>query len=102
MGGSAPRILSLDDYFMTEEVERVTKDPVTGKDVKEKVMEYEYEPLAEPSYRQDLVKTFKKTVENGYFPFIIVDAVNDKLKYFEEMATYATVKRFQVSHVFIF
>lgn len=35
-GGSAPRVLSLDDYFITE-VEKVDKDPESGKKVKRKV-----------------------------------------------------------------
>lgn len=43
------------------------------------MLEYEYEPEMEESYRADLLKSFKKTVEKGYFSFIIVDAVNDKV-----------------------
>jgi len=35
-GGNAPRILSLDDYFMTE-VETEVQDPETGRKVKSKV-----------------------------------------------------------------
>lgn len=35
-GGAPPRVLGLDDYFMTE-VEKVEKDPDTGKRVKNKV-----------------------------------------------------------------
>lgn len=35
-GGAPPRVLVLDDYFMTE-VEKVEKDPDTGKRVKKKV-----------------------------------------------------------------
>lgn len=35
-GGTPPRVLVLDDYFMTE-VEKVEKDPDTGKKVKTKV-----------------------------------------------------------------
>ena len=36
-GGSAPRMLCLDDYFMLES-EKVKKDPETGKNVKIKVL----------------------------------------------------------------
>jgi pantothenate kinase-related protein Tda10 len=36
-GGNAPRILSLDDYFMAE-VEKEVQDPETGRRVKSKVM----------------------------------------------------------------
>lgn len=39
-GGSAPRVLSLDDYFMTE-VEKVQKDPESGKKVMRKVSDWE-------------------------------------------------------------
>jgi hypothetical protein len=35
-GAHAPRIISLDDYFLTE-VEKQEKDPETGKRVKKKV-----------------------------------------------------------------
>ena len=44
------------------------------------MLEYEYEPEMEDSYRADFLKSFKKTVEKGYFSFIIIDAVNDKVK----------------------
>jgi YLP motif-containing protein 1 len=37
MGGSAPRILALDDYFMVE-TEKEDKDPETGRKVITKVM----------------------------------------------------------------
>lgn len=45
------------------------------------MLEYEYEPEMEESYRTDFFKSFKKTVEKGYFSFIIIDAVNDKVEY---------------------
>lgn len=35
-GGAPPRVLVLDDYFMTE-VEKVEKDPDTGRGVKTRV-----------------------------------------------------------------
>lgn len=35
-GGAPPRVLVLDDYFMTE-VEKVEKDPDTGRRIKTKV-----------------------------------------------------------------
>lgn len=37
MGGQAPRILSLDDYFMTE-VTKMEIDPETNKKVEKKVI----------------------------------------------------------------
>ncbi|KAK3093812.1 hypothetical protein FSP39_020514 [Pinctada imbricata] len=94
-GGGAPRMLCLDDYFMVEQ-EKTERDPETGKKVKKKVLEYEYEPEMESSYRQNMFKSFKKTVDDGFFPFIIVDAVNDRVKHFEEFWSYAKSKGFQV------
>ncbi|GAB6023517.1 hypothetical protein CHUAL_008292 [Chamberlinius hualienensis] len=94
-GGCAPRILSLDDYFMVE-VERVGIDPETGKPVKLKVLEYEYEAEVEESYRRSLFKSFKKTVDDGFFPLIIVDAINNRCKHFDEMCSYARQKGFKV------
>ena len=62
-------------------------------------MEYEYEQGMEEAYLQSLFKSFKKTVDGGLFPFIIVDAINDKVKSFEPFWSYAKSKGFQVSHV---
>ncbi|XP_018571629.1 YLP motif-containing protein 1 isoform X2 [Anoplophora glabripennis] len=92
-GGSAPRILSLDDYFMVEHEKEVIED---GKKVKVKEMVYEYEAEMEESYRQSFIKSFKKTITDGYFPFIIVDNINDKVKYFGEMWSFAKQNGFQV------
>jgi adenylate kinase family enzyme len=92
-GGSTPRILSLDDYFMVEQEKEVTEE---GKRVKIKEMVYEFEAEMEESYRTSLIKSFKKTVTDGYFSFIIVDNINDKVKYFGEMWSFAKQNGFQV------
>ncbi|VEN61040.1 unnamed protein product [Callosobruchus maculatus] len=92
-GGSAPRILSLDDYFMVEQERQVMED---GKTQTVKEMVYEYEADMEESYRTSLMKSFKKTVTDGYFPFIIVDNINDKVKHFGEMWSFAKQTGFQV------
>lgn len=42
MGGQAPRILSLDDYFMTE-VTKMEIDPETNQKVERKVILYTVE-----------------------------------------------------------
>ncbi|KAG7461267.1 hypothetical protein MATL_G00208280 [Megalops atlanticus] len=94
-GGAPPRVLGLDDYFMTE-VEKVEKDPDTGKRVKSKVMEYEYEPEMEETYRNSMLKTFRKTLDDGFFPFIIIDAINDRVKYFDQFWSAAKTKGFEV------
>lgn len=95
-GGSAPRILSLDDYFMVEHEKEVIEE---GRKIKIKEMKYEYEECMEASYRLSLMKSFKKTITDGYFNFIIVDNVNDKVKYFGEMWSFAKQNGFQVFHL---
>ncbi|XP_022243583.1 YLP motif-containing protein 1-like isoform X2 [Limulus polyphemus] len=94
-GGSAPRILCLDDYFMVE-TEKLVKDPDTGKRIRKKEFEYDYEPEMEEAYSLSLLKSFKKTVDDRFFPVIIVDAVNSRVKQFENYWTYAKQKGFQV------
>ncbi|KAM4663509.1 YLP motif-containing protein 1 [Discoglossus pictus] len=94
-GGAAPRVLSLDDYFITE-VEKIEKDPDSGKKVKSKVMEYEYEPEMEETYRSSMFKTFKKTLDDGFFPFIILDCINDRVRHFEQFWSAAKTKGFEV------
>ncbi|KAK7292237.1 hypothetical protein RIF29_08014 [Crotalaria pallida] len=97
-GGNAPRIHSLDDYFMTE-VEKVedndaSKSSNSGrnkKPVMKKVMEYCYEPEMEEAYRSSMLKAFKKTVEEGVFTFIIVDDRNLRVADFAQF--WATAKR---------
>lgn len=61
------------------------------------VLEYEFEAELESSYRKNMYKSFKKTIDDGFFPFIIVDAVNEKERHFEEFWSYAKSKGFQVS-----
>ncbi|KAI5716232.1 hypothetical protein M8J76_003213 [Diaphorina citri] len=89
------RILSLDDYFMTNEVEKEIIDE-RGMKKKIKAFEYEYEKELEESYRQSLVKSFKKNVNDAYFSFIIVDANNDQLSHYSEMYLHAKSKGFAV------
>lgn len=78
---------------MVEQEKEVEEE---GRKIKIKEMVYEYEECMESSYRMSLLKSFKKTVTDGYFSFIIVDNVNDKIKYFNEMWSYAKQNGFQV------
>lgn len=94
-GGSAPRILSLDDYFMVE-VEKEVTDVETGRKIKTKEMVYEYEHCMENAYLNSLVKAFKKTISDGFFSFIIVDCVNNEVKQYDEMWSFAKSNGFQV------
>eukprot|EP00124_Ichthyophonus_hoferi_P000205 Ihof_evm12s7 gene=Ihof_evmTU12s7 len=70
-----PRILSIDDYFLTE-VEMEEPDPETGKTKKVKKMEYEYDEALLQSYRSSLQKAFSRTIAEGQFHFVIIDDVN--------------------------
>ena len=94
-GRSAPRILSIDDYFMSE-VERQIKIPETGKTVKTKEYVYEYEREMESCYRASLLKTYKKTVDDRLFSFIIIDAVNELIADIEDFYSYAIKNDFTV------
>ena len=98
MGGGAPRILCLDDYFMVEQDKKVEDE--SGKMVTQKVMEYEYEPDLEETYRVSLIKSFKKQVDDGYFNFIIIDCVNERRGQFNDMVTYGKSRGFTVSSTF--
>lgn len=60
-------------------------------------LEYEYEPEMEDTYRNSMLKTFKKTLDDGFFPFIILDAINEKVKYFDQFWSAAKTKGFEVS-----
>ncbi|XP_032233841.2 YLP motif-containing protein 1-like [Nematostella vectensis] len=94
-GAHAPRILSLDDYFLTE-VEKTEKDPETGKRIKKKVTEYVYEPEMEEVYMASLFKAFTKTLDDGFFPMVLMDATNDKVSHFEKYWSLAKQKGFEV------
>ncbi|XP_076659246.1 uncharacterized protein LOC143362732 [Halictus rubicundus] len=93
-GGSAPRILSLDDYFLVEKEIESTDD--NGKKVTVKEMVYEYEEAMEQSYVASLVKAFKKNITDGFFNFIILDCINEKISDYEEMWSFAKTKGFKV------
>ncbi|KZV34706.1 hypothetical protein F511_00608 [Dorcoceras hygrometricum] len=96
-GGSAPRIHSMDDYFMIE-VEKIEENEGSksnssgrGKKPAKKVMEYCYEPEMEEAYRSSMLKAFKKTLDEGVFSFVIVDDRNLRVADFAQF--WATGKR---------
>lgn len=78
---------------MVESDEEV-KDSETG--LKKKVMKYEYDKAMESVYQAALLKAFKKTISDGFFQFIIVDAMNKNAKEVDQMWSFAKQKGFQV------
>ncbi|XP_024017967.1 YLP motif-containing protein 1 isoform X2 [Morus notabilis] len=102
-GGAAPRIHSMDEYFMIE-VEKVEEGDFTKssgsvrgkKRVIKKVMEYCYEPEMEEAYRASMLKAFKKTVEEGAFTFIIVDDRNLRVADFAQFWAIAKSSGYEV------
>lgn len=58
MGGSPPRILSIDDYYLMDDTSPIW----TGQQ--------------EEQYRHNLIKMFKRNLDDGHFSFIIVDSLS--------------------------
>lgn len=59
-------------------------------------MEYKYDETQEAEYVTHLIKAFKKNVNDGYFNFIILDSINEKISDYEEMWSFAKTKGFKV------
>lgn len=59
-------------------------------------MVYEYEEAMEASYVASLAKAFKKNITDGFFNFIILDAINEKILDYEELWSFAKTKGFKV------
>ena len=55
-------------------------------------MKYEFDAEMDEAYQRSLVKSFKKTIDDDLFNFIIVDMINHKLSKLEEMSQYAKAK----------
>ncbi|XP_046867351.1 probable cyclin-dependent serine/threonine-protein kinase DDB_G0292550 isoform X1 [Drosophila willistoni] len=88
MGGSNPRILSIDDYFIIEN-DYDEKCPKTGKKIPKKEILYEYDETMEETYMQYLIKSYKKTLSDNLHDFIIVDCNNNSLRTLNEFYCHA-------------
>ena len=71
-------------------------DRVANRNFLLQEMKYEYEAEMEEIYRHNLLKSFKKQIDNLLFNFIIVDSCNEKVEFFEDFWSYAKSKGFQV------
>lgn len=58
-------------------------------------MKYEYDKKMDESYQRSLIKSFKKTIDDYLFKFVIVDMINKNLSQIDEMINYAKIKGFQ-------
>ncbi len=80
MGGSAPRILSIDDYYLMDD----GTSPVPWQEEQEE------------QYRQSLLKSLKKNLDDGHFSFIIVDSLHIKASDILEVHNAARTRAFSV------
>lgn len=80
MNGSA-RILSIDDYFRAEADEE----------------SYEYQAEMEEKYMQFLMKSFKKTLSDGFFELVILDCNNITLQYLHDLHSISLMHQYTVS-----
>ncbi|KAI3762620.1 hypothetical protein L1987_53057 [Smallanthus sonchifolius] len=100
-GGEAPRIHSMDEYFMIE-VEKAedsefskSSSSLRGKrQVMKTMMEYCYEPEMEEAYRASMLKAFRKTLDEGVYSFIIVDDRNLRVADFAQFWATAKLEKF--------
>ncbi|GAQ80369.1 hypothetical protein KFL_000520420 [Klebsormidium nitens] len=97
-GGSAPRVHTMDDYFVTEVEKEVEVEDGRGRKRKSAhtAMEYVYEPELEQAYAASMLKAFRKTLEEGRFHFVIVDYWNLVVSEFEPYWKAAKSSGFEV------
>jgi hypothetical protein len=55
-------------------------------------MKYEYDKAMDLNYQKSLIKSYKKTIDDALFNFIIVDMINERIAQLDEMSTYAKQK----------
>ncbi|XP_055544894.1 uncharacterized protein LOC129729984 isoform X2 [Wyeomyia smithii] len=94
-GGQAPRVLSIDDYFLVEKEVR-EPDAITGRPTLLTKSDYKYDGDMEEVYMQNLVKAFKRTITEKLYNFIIVDCVNERLQYYNEFHNFGRSNGFKV------
>ena len=62
-------------------------------------MEYEYDSKMEETYRRSLIKLVRKSIDDRFYPFLIIDQNNEQISHFRDMADYAEMNQFQVYFV---
>ncbi|XP_053693099.1 uncharacterized protein LOC128741352 isoform X2 [Sabethes cyaneus] len=94
-GGQAPRVLSIDDYFLVDNEVR-EPDPVTGRSTLVTKSDYKFDAEMEDVYMQNLVKAFKRTITEKLYNFVIVDCVNERLQYYNEFHNFGRSNGFKM------
>lgn len=84
-----PKVLSIDNYFLTEQ-----EQTINNSKKKQMVMTYEFDASLVNTYERGLIKSFKKTVDDNLFNFIIIDMVNEKIENIEDISSYAKSRGF--------
>lgn len=64
--------------------------------IKKPSLKYEYDQELEESYLNSLKRAFKRTLTDGYFTFLVYDAVNEQLKSYADVWNFARQNGFQV------
>lgn len=72
--GTTVRVHSIDDYFVTEVEKEVDDEKRAGRKRKVTDMEYLYEVELEDAYEASLLKAYTRTVDEGRFKCVLVDA----------------------------
>lgn len=80
MGGSAPRILSIDDYYLVDD----GSSPIPWQEDQEE------------QYRQSLLKSLRRNLDEGHFSFIIIDAPHIKITEISDVQSAARSRAFAV------
>jgi hypothetical protein len=48
-------------------------------------MDYEYDPKMEETYRRSLIKLVRKSIDDRFYPFLIIDQNNEQLGHCRDM-----------------
>lgn len=64
--------------------------------IKKPSLKYEYDESSEETFLSALKRAFKRSLTDGYFTFLIYDAVNDQLKSYADIWNFARQNGFQV------
>lgn len=64
--------------------------------IKKPLLKYEYDVQSEETYTNSLKRAFRRSLTDGYFSFLIYDAVNDQLRSYADIWNFSRQNGFQV------